>query len=298
MRNLLEIDDLSSLELLEVLDRSEQSDLSAVLAGQGAMLLFEKPSSRTRTSMEMAVVQLGGHPVTLRSEEIGIDTRESAEDLGRLFSGYGSIIGARVFEHHKLQRLAATSTVPVINLLSDEAHPVQALADLLTIRQAFGGFDDLTVAYVGDANNVAKSLGLACGLVGIEFRVSHPQGYGFDTATIDQFKQVGASLSLIDDPYQAVAGAQVVYTDAWYSMGQEDEQQIRTQAFAAWQVNAQLMSVAATNAIFLHCLPAHRNDEVSDEVLDGALSRVWPQAWNRMHTARGLMHWLLTEGGA
>jgi ornithine carbamoyltransferase len=298
MRNLLEVDDLTSLELIQILDRSEQSDLSPVLAGKGAMLLFEKPSSRTRTSMEMAVVQLGGHPVTLRSEEIGIDTRESAEDLGRLFSGYGSIIGARVFEHHKLQRLAATSTVPVINLLSDEAHPVQALADLLTIRQAFGGFENLTVAYVGDANNVAKSLGLACGLVGIEFRVSNPSGYGFDAATSDQFKEVGASLSLIEDPEQAVAGAQVVYTDAWYSMGQEDEQQVRTQAFAAWQVNAQLMSVAATNAIFLHCLPAHRNDEVSDEVLDGAQSRVWPQAWNRMHTARGLMHWLLTEGGA
>ena len=178
MRSLLEIDDLTAAELLQVLDRSEQTDLSAVLAGKGAMLLFEKPSSRTRTSMEMAVVQLGGHPVTLRSEEIGIDTRESAEDLGRLFSGYGSIIGARVFEHHKLQRLAATATVPIINLLSDEAHPVQALADLLTIRQAFGSFENLTVAYVGDANNVAKSLGLACGLVGVEFRVSNPPGCG------------------------------------------------------------------------------------------------------------------------
>ena len=298
MRSLLEIDDLTAAELLQVLDRSEQTDLSAVLAGKGAMLLFEKPSSRTRTSMEMAVVQLGGHPVTLRSEEIGIDTRESAEDLGRLFSGYGSIIGARVFEHHKLQRLAATATVPIINLLSDEAHPVQALADLLTIRQAFGSFENLTVAYVGDANNVAKSLGLACGLVGVEFRVSNPPGYEFDAATVAQFDQVGASLSLIEDPHQAVAGAQVVYTDAWYSMGQEEEQQVRTKAFADWQVNAQLMSEAASNAVFLHCLPAHRNDEVTDEVLDGKQSRVWPQAWNRMHTARGLMHWLLTDGAA
>jgi ornithine carbamoyltransferase len=298
MRSLLEIDDLTAAELLQILDRSEQADLSPVLAGKGAMLLFEKPSSRTRTSMEMAVVQLGGHPVTLRSEEIGIDTRESAEDLGRLFSGYGSIIGARVFEHHKLQRLAATATVPVINLLSDEAHPVQALADLLTIRQAFGSFENLTVAYVGDANNVAKSLGLACGLVGVEFRVSNPPGYGFDADTVAQFDQVGASLSLIEDPHQAVAGAQVVYTDAWYSMGQEEEQQVRTKAFAAWQVNAQLMSAAASNAVFLHCLPAHRNDEVTDEVLDGKQSRVWPQAWNRMHTARGLMHWLLTDGAA
>jgi len=296
MRSLLEVDDLSKAELLQILDRSEQADLGAVLAGKGAMLLFEKPSSRTRTSMEMAVVQLGGHPITLRNEEIGIDTRESAEDLGRLFSGYGSIIGARVFEHHKLQRLAASASVPVINLLSDEAHPVQALADLLTIRQAFGGFDDLSLAYVGDANNVAKSLGLACGLVGIEFRVSSPRGYRFDEATIAQFNNVGASLSLIEDPQQAVAGAQIVYTDAWYSMGQEDEQQIRTQAFAPWQVNEQLMSLAAPDAVFLHCLPAHRNDEVTEQVLDGPQSKVWTQAWNRMHTARGLMHWLLTEG--
>ncbi|MEX0768048.1 MAG: ornithine carbamoyltransferase [Microthrixaceae bacterium] len=298
MRNLLEIDDLSSVELLQVLDRSEQADLDAVLAGQGATLLFEKPSARTRTSMEMAVVQLGGHPITLRSEEIGIDTRESAEDLGRLFSGYGSIIGARVFEHHKLQRLADSATVPVINLLSDEAHPVQALADLLTIRQAFGGFSDLTLAYVGDANNVARSLGLACGLVGIEFRVSSPKGYGFDDATVAQFQKVDAPLSLIEDPQQAVNGAHIVYTDAWYSMGQEDERLIRSQAFASWQVNAQLMAFASPDAVFLHCLPAHRNDEVTEQVLDGPQSRVWQQAWNRMHTARGLMHWLLAQDAA
>jgi len=296
MRHLLEIDDLSPAELLAVLDRSEAQGLSPVLEGRGAMLLFEKPSARTRTSMEMAVVQLGGHPVTLRNEEVGIDTRESAEDLARLFSGYGSLIGARVFEHHKVERLAAAASVPVVNLLSDAAHPVQALADLLTIRQSFGRLDGLVVAYIGDANNVARSLGLACGMVGAEFRVSNPPGYGFDDATIERLRSTGGTVELIEDPSAAAAGADVLYTDAWYSMGQEEEQRIRTEAFARWQIDAALLAVAGPDAIFLHCLPAHRNDEATDEVLDGPQSRIWPQAYNRMHTARGVMHWLLTDG--
>ena len=295
MRHLLEIDDLSAAELIEVLDRSEATGLSPVLEGRGAMLLFEKPSARTRTSMEMAVVQLGGHPVTLRNEEVGIDTRESAQDLARLFSGYGALIGARVFEHDKVERLAAASSVPVVNLLSDDAHPVQALADLLTIRQSFGRLDGLTVTYVGDANNVARSLGLACGLVGVAFRVSNPPGYGFDDTTVARLRSTGGSVELIEDPHRAVRGAHVVYTDAWYSMGQEEEQRVRTEAFAEWQVDAALMAEAADDAVFLHCLPAHRNDEATDEVLDGPASRIWPQAHNRMHTARGLVHWLLTD---
>ena len=296
MRHLLEIDDLTSDELVEVLDRSEATGLSRVLEGRGATLLFEKPSARTRTSMEMAVVQLGGHPVTLRNEEVGIDTRESAEDLARLFSGYGSVIGARVFAHDKVERLAAAASVPVVNLLSDDAHPVQALADLLTIRQSFGRLEGLTVTYVGAANNVARSLGLACGLVGAAFRVSHPPGYGFDDATVDRLHATGGSFELVEDPQQAVRGAHVVYTDAWYSMGQEEERRVRTEAFARWQVDGALMAAAAEGAIFLHCLPAHRNDEATDEVLDGPASRIWPQAYNRMHTARGLVHWLLTDG--
>ena len=296
MRHLLEIDDLTGAELTAVLDRSEQRDLSPVLAGRGAMLLFEKPSARTRTSMEMAVIQLGGHPVTLRNEEVGIDTRESAEDLARLFSGYGAIIGARVFEHDKVERLAAASSVPVVNLLSDDAHPVQALADLLTIRQEFGSLEGRVVTYVGDANNVARSLGLACGLLGVAFRVSNPPGYGFDDATLDRLALRRAQVEVIEDPFVAVAGAHVVYTDAWYSMGQEEERRIRTEAFARWQVDGALMASAAPDAVFLHCLPAHRNDESTDEVLDGPQSRIWPQANNRMHTARGLTHWLLTDG--
>jgi ornithine carbamoyltransferase len=295
MRHLLEIDDLSADELRTILDLSERTDLPPVLQGQGAMLLFEKPSARTRTSMEMAVVQLGGHPVTLRNEEVGIDTRETAEDLGRLLSGYGSVIGARVFEHHKVERLAASASVPVVNLLSDEAHPVQALADLLTVRQEFGTLDGVVVTYVGDANNVARSLGVACGLMGIEFRVSNPPGYDFGEASLQRLRGAGCDVVLEADPGVAVKGADVVYTDAWYSMGQEEEQAVRRAAFADWQVDDALMAQASDRAIFLHCLPAHRNDEATDAVLDGPRSRIWPQAHNRMHTKRGLLAWLLDE---
>ncbi|MFM7064188.1 MAG: ornithine carbamoyltransferase [Actinomycetes bacterium] len=298
-RHLTEVDDLTGAELLSVLDRAEQVAPPRVLAGDGAVLLFEKPSARTRSSMELAVTQLGGHPVTLRHEEVGIDSRESAEDLARLFSGYGRFIGARVFEHDKVERLAASASVPVVNLLSDEAHPVQTLADLLTIRQEFGHLDGLTVTYVGEANNVARSLGIGCGLVGARFRVSHPQGYGFVSADEARIRAAGTDFERVDDPRDAVAGAHVVYTDAWYSMGQEAEQRERRERFAGWQVNEALMAVADPSAVVLHCLPAHRGDEATDGVLDGPQSRIWPQAHNRLHSARGLLLWLFddTAGG-
>lgn len=296
VRHLLEVDDLTPDELLRVLDLAEVVDPPDVLAGSGAVLLFEKPSARTRTSTEMAVVQLGGHPVSLSGGEVGIDSREPADDLGRLFSGYGSLIGARVFEHDKLERMAAASSVPVVNLLSDDAHPVQTLADLLTLRQCFGRLDGLTVAYVGDANNVARSLGIGCGLSGVAFRISSPPGYTFDEAALDRIRASGTEVEVIDDAAAAVTGVDAVYTDAWYSMGQEDEQRTRREAFARWQVDADLMGSAGVGAVFLHCLPAHRGDEVTDDVLDGPRSRVWPQAHNRLHSVRGLLLWLAEVG--
>jgi ornithine carbamoyltransferase len=295
-RHFLEITDLSPAELDQVLDLSESADPPQVLAGQGAMLLFEKPSARTRTSMEMAVVQLGGHPVTLRNEEVGIDTRESAEDLARLFSRYGSVMAARVFEHSKLERLAAASSVPVINLLTDESHPIQILADLLTIRAEFGQLHDLTIAWVGDANNVARSMALGAMLVGANFRIAHPDGYGFSAKTSADLAKAGCTPFHAPDPLTAVAGADVVVTDAWYSMGQETEAVIRRADFAHHRVTDDVMAAAASHAIFLHCLPAHRGEEVTDAVLDGPRSRIWPEAENRMHSARGLMAFLLAEG--
>lgn len=297
IRHLLDIDDLAPDELAEIIALSQRADLPEVLAGRGAVLMFEKPSSRTRVSAEMAVRQLGGHPVTVRDDEVGIDRRETAEDLARLFSGYAALIGARVFEHHKVERLASAASVPVVNLLSDACHPVQTIADLLTVKQRFGALAGRTVAYVGDANNVARSLGLGCGLTGMAFRVSHPPGFGFDDVTSDRVRSSGCDLTVFDDPTDAVSGADVVYTDAWYSMGQEDERQMRREAFARWQVDASLMSLAATGAIFMHCLPAHRGDEATDDVLDGPASAIWPQAHNRLHSKRGLFYWLIRESG-
>ena len=295
-RHLLEGDDLSRSELLEILDRSEVPHPPAVLAAQGAALLFEKPSARTRTSMEMAVVQLGGHPMSLRNEEVGIDTRESAEDLARLFSRTTAVIGARVFAHDKVQRLAAAATVPVVNMLSDDAHPLQTLADLLTIRQHHGSLDGAVVAYVGDANNVARSLAIGCALVGAELRISSPPGYAFGPEDLDRIACSGAAAVVFDDPRQAVSDADALYTDAWYSMGQEEEKSVRREAFARWRVDEALMDAAGSGAVFLHCLPAHRGDEATDGVLDGRSSRIWSQAENRMHTARGLLWWLSDQG--
>lgn len=294
-RHLLEIDDVTPAELVEILDLAEVPSPPQVLAGSGAVLLFEKPSARTRASMEMAVVQVGGHPVTLTGAEVGIDTRETAEDLGRLFSGYSSVIGARVYAHDKLERMAAAASVPVVNLLSDDSHPVQTLADLLTLRQRFGHLDGLTVAYVGDANNVARSLGIGCGMVGARFRISSPPGFRFDDVSIDRIRASGTAVDVFDDPRDAVDGADAVYTDAWYSMGQEAEKRDRQEAFARWRVDSALMGAAGPDAVFMHCLPAHRGDEATNDVLDGPQSRIWSQAHNRMHSARGLLAWLGTR---
>ena len=286
LRHLLDVDDLSPAELATVLNLAEHADPPQVLAGKGAALLFEKPSNRTRLSMEMAVVQLGGHPVSLRGGEVGIDTREPAEDLARVFSGYCALVGARVFEHAKLERMAAASSVPLVNLLSDDAHPVQALGDLLTLRQRLGSLDGRTLAYVGDGNNVCRSLMLAAGRAGIRMRVATPAGYEPPADGVTE---------LTHDPADAVAAADAVYTDVWASMGQEDETEARRRDFAGFTVDDDLMGRAAPDAVFLHCLPAHRGEEVAASVIDGPQSAVWQQAANRMHAQRGLLLWLLSQ---
>ena len=293
MRHLLEIDDLTPTELVEVLDRSTDASPDQVLAGRGMALVFEKPSARTRNSMEMAVVQLGGHPVTIRGEEVGFDVRESVEDVGRTLACYHAAIGARVFEHAVVERLAALDAVPIVNLLSDTAHPMQALADLLTIRQELGRLD-VTVAYVGDANNVARSLALAVLMTGGTFRIASPPGYRFSDVDLDRISAAG-HIVVCDRPEDALAGAHVVYTDVWTSMGQEAEAEARRAAFEGYTIDAQLLSGAAPDHIVLHCLPAHRGEEVAAEVVDGPRSRIWPQAANRMHAARGLLWWLLEQ---
>ena len=294
-RHILEIDDLSAAELAHVLDLSEVpiADLGRPLAGLGAALLFEKPSARTRHSTEMAVVQLGGHPVTVRGEEVGLDVRESVEDVTRTLQGYHAVLCARVYEHRKVERMTDVANVPVVNLLSDAAHPLQAMADLLTLRQRFGSLAGLKIAWVGDFTNVARSLALGAAMSGAAFHCATPPGFGPQEADLDRVKAVGGEISVFARPADAVSGADCISTDAWYSMGQEGEKEARRRAFEGFTVDAALMSAASDRAVFLHCLPAHRGDEVTDEVIDSERSLVFPQAHNRMHTARGALAFLL-----
>ncbi len=291
MRHLLDVDDLDPGELTDVLDLSELPSPPPLLAGRGVALLFEKASTRTRVSMEMAIVQLGGHPVALRAEEVGVDDREPAEDVAKVLSSYCAILAARVYHHQRLERMAAAATVPVINLLSDDAHPCQTLADLLTLRQSFGRLKGLTVAYVGDGNNVCRSLMKAAPLVGMTVRVATPAGY--EPPRPDPDSGDGGAIEIGNDPMAAVAGADAVYTDVWASMGQEGQATRRREDFAGFTVDDAMLAAAAPHAVFLHCLPAHRGEEVSASVMDDPRSAVWRQAANRVHAQRGLLLWLL-----
>ena len=255
-RHLLEVDDLSADEIAQVLAAASTPVEDPVLDGRGVALLFEKPSARTRHSMEMAVVQLGGHPVSIAGGEVGIDQRESAEDIARTLACYHAAIGARVFDHTVVERMAAVSSVPVVNMLSDQAHPLQVLADLLTVKQVFGEISGCRIAYIGDPNNVARSLAIGAGLAGAEFVMASPPGYRFDAADLNRIAGSGRAAEVVEDPVAAVTGAQVVYTDVWVSMGQEAESAEKMDAFAGrYTVDERLMSRAAPDAIFLHCLP-------------------------------------------
>ncbi|MCB1038346.1 MAG: ornithine carbamoyltransferase [Acidimicrobiales bacterium] len=299
-RHLLEIDDLSADELQHVLARCTSAHPVQVLDGRGAALIFEKPSNRTRNSTEMAVVELGGHPIYLKPDEVDIDGRESAEDVARTLACYHSVIAARVFDHSVLERMAGAVEIPVVNLLSDLSHPLQAIADLLTIRAEFGpDLTGRTVTWVGDYSNVARSLALACAMSGVSVRFACPDGYDPPGSELARFEAAGCpEVRASDDPAAQVAGADVVVTDAWYSMGQEAEAAERRPVFQPYRVDGALMAEAAPGAIFLHCLPAHRGEEVTDEVLDGPQSRVWPEAANRLPAARGALEWLVIASEA
>ncbi len=293
-RHLLEISDLSPAELARVLALSDagKADLPGSLAGRGVALLFEKPSARTRHSMEMAVVQLGAHPAYITGSEVGLDQRESVEDVTRTLACYYAMVGARVFNHRTVERMAALDVVPVINLLSDRSHPMQALADLLTLQQEWGALAGRRVAYVGDGNNVCRSLALGAAMSGIELRVASPDGYNLTDHDADQVAALGGCLHRSSDPWEAVESVDAVYTDVWVSMGEEGAAATKRDALSRFGVTAELMARARPDAVFLHCLPAHRGEEVAAEVLDGPRSRVWDQAANRMHAARGLLRWL------
>ncbi len=289
---MLDIDDLTPEDLTAILDWAEVMPPPAIMSGRGAALIFEKPSNRTRNSTEMAVVGLGGHPVTIRAEEIGLGVREPIADVTKVLAQYHAVLGARVFDHRVLEEMAALDAIPIVNLLSDVAHPCQALADLLTLRQHWGSLSGHTLAWVGDGNNVARSLTLAAAMAGIGVRLACPAGHAIDEVALDAARGYGA-VEVAARPQDAVAGADVVVTDTWVSMGQEAESASRADAFAGYQVDAELMAGASPGAVFLHCLPAHRGEEVTGEVIDGPSSLVWTEAANRMHAARGLLLWML-----
>jgi ornithine carbamoyltransferase len=293
MRHLLEIDDLTPAELREIVDLAARpaDSLDPVLERQGVACYFEKPSARTRNSTELAVVQLGGHPVYITRDEIGIGTRESIEDVTRTLACYHRVVCARVFDHGLLERMAELAVVPVINLLSDGAHPLQAIADVLTVEAEFGPVSERTVAYVGDSNNVTRSLALAVGMLGGSIRVSSPPGHRFGDVDLDRLAAAGVEIDHVDRPEDAVDGADVVYTDTWVSMGQEGERDDRLKAFEGYAVDERLLALNP-GAVFLHCLPAHRNEEATDGALDGPQSRIWNQAANRLHAARAALAWV------
>jgi len=292
MKHFLEIDDLSKEEIAEVLDLSELVAPPRVLSDMSVGLVFEKPSLRTRNSSEAAVYQLGGLPVSMVSGEVGIDKRESAEDVARTLASYHGFIGARVFAHSTLGRMAkaidaAGSETGIINLLSDHSHPCQALADLATVRNHFGFRPGVKVAFIGDSNNVARSLTIGCLMMGLDVAIGSPESYGFDDAERARFQALG-NVTFFSDPGRAVEGAQAVYTDVWASMGKEEEHQQRLKDFVGFTVDSDLMSRAGEDAIVMHCLPAHDGEEISREVLESAASVVWEQARNRMNVMRGL----------
>jgi ornithine carbamoyltransferase len=281
VKHLLAIRDLSAGDLEAILALSE-APFSRVLHDQGVALYFEKPSARTRNSMEVAAAQLGGHPVYLQPDELGIGERESVEDVTRTLACYHAIIAARVFDHRLLERMAMLDAAPVLNMLSATDHPLQALADLLTIKQLLGGIDGARIAFIGEANNVARSLAEGCVLLGARLNIASPAGFGFGTPM--------PAVNQLIDPLEAVEGADIVYSDVWVSMGGKDSRE-RRELFAPYQASSDLMA-RAPNARFLHCLPARRGEEVTADVIDGPNSAVWRQAENRMHTARGAMLWL------
>ena len=301
--NVLELDDLTAIQVASVLDNAAQwkrdpAGIPQALKGKGVALVFEKPSARTRLSSEMAVATLSGHPIYIRPEELGIGTRETAEDVARTLGSYCAIIAARVFDHAVLEQMSAVSKVPVINLLSDRSHPCQGLADVLTIRELFGTVEGRRLAYIGDGNNVTASLAFAAALTGLELIVSSPPAYELDAEVVESARNLGGSITLIQDPIEAAQGVDAVYTDVWASMGEEAEAEERRVAFAGWQVDDRVMSAASKDAWFMHCLPAHRGEEVTASVIDGDRSAVWAQAANRMHTARALFALVVTEAGA
>jgi ornithine carbamoyltransferase len=286
LRHMLDV----AFRLKEQLKETGRND--AILSGKTLAMIFEKPSLRTRVSFAVGMTQLGGAGLLLRQEEVGLDTREPLKDVARVLSSMCDGIMARTFEHAKVINLAKWSSVPVINGLTDYSHPCQAMADLMTLMEHFGrDLKGRTLAYVGDGNNVARSLSAACGKFGVKFVIAAPRGYELPPEDVDRIRAQIPDLNFVatNDPAEAVRAADAVYTDTWVSMGQEAEKAKRVKEFAGFRVDQDLLAKAPKHAVVLHCLPAYRGLEISDETMEGPQSLVFPQAENRLHFQKGLM---------
>ncbi len=302
-RDLLSIADLTPEELRRIVDLAvdmKRNGYPRLLDGKTLALLFEKASLRTNVSFNVAMQQLGGQAIYLGQSEVGLGQRESVADVARVLSRYVDGIVARTYAQQTLVDLAASATVPVVNALSDEEHPCQAVADLVTIYERRGHFHGLTVAFIGDGNNVATSLAQASAMVGMSFIIASPEGYELGKKALTQARlfasMSGCSVDVIRSPREAVKQADVVYTDVWISMGQEDSYDERLKAFQGYQVNADLLSLAPPEVILMHDLPAHRGEEIADDVIEGPQSVVFDQAENRLHAQRAILALLLAEG--
>ncbi len=300
-RHLLSLADVTAAEVNRLFEiaadlksRLAEGERPPLLAGRVLAMIFEKPSLRTRVSFEAGMGQLGGNTLFL-GPDAGFRKRESIEDFGRVLSEYVDAIVVRCYAHDTLVTLSRCATCSVINGLSDFSHPCQALADLFTLRELRGTLAGLTLAWIGDCNNVARSLALGCGLTNMKMRVACPAQYRFSDDELAWMRRHAPALdfAFVDDPYDAVARADAVYTDVWVSMGQEKEREERIAVFSPYQVNGRLMAAAPRSAVFMHCLPAHRGEEVTDDVIDGPSSVVVRQAGNRMHVQKAILVWLL-----
>ncbi|HEX3052059.1 MAG TPA: ornithine carbamoyltransferase [Aggregatilineaceae bacterium] len=302
MKHFLDLADWSCADLQAMLDyavalKKEYKDggNDPILAGKSLALVFQKPSLRTRVSFEMGMVHLGGYAFYLSPQEIGLGKRESIADIARVLGGYVNGVMARVFDHQHVIDLARWSPVPIINGLSDYNHPCQGMADLLTIYEEYGKLEGLKLTYVGDSNNVCNTLIVGAAIFGMNMAVASPEGFQPKQDVIDQARRLNSAfeISISTDPAAAVQGADVIYTDTWTSMGQEEEAEQRRKVFPPYQVNEALISQAKPDVIVMHCLPAHRGEEITDEVADGSHSRLFPQAENRLHAQKAILVYLL-----
>ena len=299
-KDLISISDLSKEDIMRLLEsaeafRARRGWHGHPLLGKSLAMIFEKPSTRTRVSLEVAAAELGAHPLYLSAGELQLGRGETIADTARVLSRYVQGITARVYSHNTVVQLAQHARVPVVNALSDWEHPLQILADLQTMHQRFGKLEGLRLAWVGDGNNVCNSLILASAILGMEITVAAPPGYQPKAQILEQAKRLEGRPKVVEEPAEAARGADVLVTDTWVSMGDEGEEAERLRVFGKYQVNAELMRLAEGGAIALHCLPAHRGQEITDEVMDGPQSAVFDEAENRMHTSKAVMAWLMGE---